>query len=198
MPSAILNKPDKLTDAEFTVMKSHPMQGWKILRNAQFDESIPLDVCLHHHEKMDGSGYPERISGPSISLHARMGAVCDVYDAITSDRPYKRGWNPAESIKRMAEWCNGHFDETVFQAFVKTMGIYPAGALVRLKSGRLAVITEQSEKSLLTPKVKVFFSTKSMGPIKMEMIDLSHSYDSIEGLENVETWGFDLKKMMGC
>ncbi|MEK6663205.1 MAG: HD-GYP domain-containing protein [Pseudomonadota bacterium] len=197
MPLEVLNKPGKLTDAEFTVMKNHPMQGWEILKKAQVSDAISLDVCLHHHEKMDGSGYPERLSGDAITLHARMGAVCDVYDAITSERPYKHGWDPAESIKRMAEWRNGHFDETVFQAFVKTIGIYPAGSLVRLKSGRLAVVTDQSDKSLLTPQVKVFFSTKSNAPIKMEVIDLGRSQDGIEGLEDVVKWGFDLKKVMG-
>ena len=197
VPLEILNKPGKLTDEEFTVIKSHPIQGWEILKSAKVNDAIPLDVCLHHHEKMDGSGYPERLSGADISLHARMGAVCDVYDAVTSDRSYKRGWEPAEAIKRMAEFRNGHFDETVFQAFVKTIGIFPAGSLVRLKSGRLAVVTDQSERSLLTPKVKVFFSTKSMGPIQMEVIDLSHSHDSIDGLEDAAAWGFDLKKVMG-
>jgi putative nucleotidyltransferase with HDIG domain len=197
IPLDILNKPGKLTDDEFTVVKSHPLQGWEILKKAQVSDAVALDVCLHHHEKMDGSGYPERLSGEGISLHARMGAVCDVYDAITSDRPYKRGWDPAEAIKRMAEWRNGHFDEKVFQAFVKTIGIYPAGSLVRLKSGRLAVVTDQSEKSLLTPKVKVFFSTKSNGPIMMEIVDLSRSQDAIEGLEDAAKWGFDLKKVMG-
>lgn len=197
MPMDVLNKPGKLTDDEFTIIKSHPVHGWDILKAAQVTEAIPLDVCLHHHEKTDGSGYPERLSGEQISLHARMGAVCDVYDAITSDRPYKRGWDPAESIKRMAEWRNGHFDEKIFQAFVRTIGIYPTGALVRLKSGRLAVVTDQSEKSLLTPKVKVFFSTKSNGPIKMEIVDISRSQDSIEGLEDVAQWGFDLKKVLG-
>lgn len=197
VPLEILNKPGKLTDEEFVVVKSHPMQGWEILKNAQVNDEVPLDVCLHHHEKMDGSGYPERLSGEGISLHARMGAVCDVYDAVTSDRPYKKGWDPAEAIKRMAEFRTGHFDETVFQAFVKTIGIYPTGSLVRLKSGRLAVVTDQSDKSLLTPKVKVFFSTKSKGPIKMEVIDLGRSQDGIEGLEDIAKWGFDLKKVMG-
>lgn len=66
-----------------------------------------------------------------------MGAVCDVYDAITSDRPYKRGWDPAEAVHKMAEWSAGHFDKTVFQAFVKSIGIYPVGSLVRLTTGRL-------------------------------------------------------------
>ena len=197
VPLDILNKPGKLTAPEFAVMKNHPMQGWEILKNAGVSDPIPLDVCLHHHEKMDGSGYPEHLAGADISLHARMGAVCDVYDAVTSDRIYKRGWGPAEAIKRMAEFRSGHFDETVFQMFVKTIGIYPAGSLVRLKSGRLGVITDQSEKNLLTPKVKVFFSTKSKGPIQMRVIDLSRSRDGIEGLEDSAAWGFDLKKIMG-
>ena len=103
-----------------------------------------------------------------------MGAVCDVYDAITSNRPYKAGWDPAESIRKMAEWSKGHFDERVFQAFVKSIGIYPTGSLVKLSSGRLAVVLEQSEKSLLAPRVKVFFSTRSQSHIVPELIDLSH------------------------
>lgn len=197
VPLDILNKPGKLNDAEFAIVKTHPMQGWELLKKAGFQDATPLDVCLHHHEKMDGSGYPERLVGEGISLHARMGAVCDVYDAVTSDRAYKRGWDPGEAIKRMADFRHGHFDENVFQAFVKTVGIYPTGTLLRLKSGRLAVVTDQSEKSLLMPKVKVFFSTKSQGPIQMEIIDLSHSNDAIEALEDVAAWGFDLKKVMG-
>lgn len=197
VPLDVLNKPGKLTDEEFSLVKNHPVQGWEILKGAHMNDAVPLDVCLHHHEKIDGSGYPEQLSGEAISLHARMGAVCDVYDAVTSDRPYKKGWDPAEAIKRMVEFRDGHFDEKVFQAFVKTVGIYPAGSLVRLKTGRLAVVTDQSEKSLLTPTVKVFFSTKSKGPIKMEVVDLSRSQDAIEGLEDVAAWGFDLKKVLG-
>ncbi|MDE2430809.1 MAG: HD-GYP domain-containing protein, partial [Burkholderiales bacterium] len=133
----ILNKPGKLTDAEFVSVKEHPVAGYKMLLEGAGVSKIALDVCLHHHEKIDGTGYPDRLKGDEISLYARMGAVCDVYDAITSNRPYKQGWCPAESLRKMAEWSNGHFDEKVFQAFVKSIGIFPVGTLVRMESGRL-------------------------------------------------------------
>ena len=191
IPDAILNKPGKLTDAEFGTMRRHPEAGSKMLRDIQQVSALVLDVCLHRHEKFDGTGYPHRLAGEQISLFARMGAVCDVYDAITSDRPYKRGWDPAESIRKMAEW-KGHFDEKVFQAFVKSVGIYPVGALVRLESGRLGVVMEQHEKSLLTPRIKVFFSARSKVPIPPEIIDLAKlvGRDKIVGRESAEDWGF--------
>ncbi|MDD0842137.1 HD-GYP domain-containing protein [Pseudomonas sp. Gutcm_11s] len=191
IPDTILNKPGKLTDAEFGTMRSHPEAGARMLLDCRQISALVLDVCLHHHEKFDGSGYPHRLAGEQISLFARMGAICDVYDAITSDRPYKKGWDPAESIRKMAEW-KGHFDPQLFQAFVKSLGIYPIGSLVRLESGRLGVVMEQHEKSLLTPKIKVFFSARSKMPIPQEVIDLAKlvGRDKIIGRESAEEWGF--------
>jgi len=188
----ILNKPGKLTDAEFVSVKEHPAAGYKLLKDAKGISAVALDVCLHHHEKIDGSGYPNRLKGDEISLYARMGAVCDVYDAITSDRPYKQGWCPAESLRKMAEWSKGHFDEKIFQAFVKSIGIFPVGTLVRLESGRLAVVVEQQVgKSLLLPKVRVFFSVKSMAYVAPELIDLSRAgmNDKIATREDAAKWG---------
>ena len=192
MPMQVLNKPGKLTDAEFGIMKSHPAEGHKMLMAMGNVDPVALDVCLHHHEKTDGSGYPKGLKDEQISLYAKMGAVCDVYDAITSNRPYKSGWDPAESLRKMAEWANGHFDQKVFQAFVKSLGIYPIGSLVRLASGRLAVVVEQSSKSLTTPMVKVFFSTKSNMRIPPEVIDLSAPTcsDKIAGREDPARWKF--------
>ena len=187
----ILNKPGKLTDTEFAVMKTHPERGLRILQKSDSVSPAVLDVCLHHHEKIDGTGYPHGLRGDGISILARMGAVSDVYDAITSDRPYKKGWLPAEAIRKMAEWSKGHFDDTVFQAFVKTVGIYPIGSLVRLTSGRLGVVIEQNPDSLLMPRVKVFFSTKSRVQIAPEVVDLARQQEEkIEGRESADTWGF--------
>lgn len=191
IPSEILDKPGKLTDEEFVIIKSHPEEGHKLLLEGKNVSAVALDVCIHHHEKTDGSGYPHKLKADEISLFAKMGAVCDVYDAITSNRPYKAGWDPAESLKKMAEWCKGHFDEKIFQAFVKSVGIYPTGSLVRLNSGRLGVVVDQSDKSLLAPVVRVFFSTKSGVYIKPELIDLSHpsTNDKIAAREDAEKWG---------
>lgn len=188
----VLNKPGRLTDEEFAKVRLHPVYGAKLLLESDSVISPEVyDVCLHHHEKYDGSGYPKKLKGQDISLFSRMAAVCDVYDAITSDRPYKAGWGPAESLQRMAQW-QGHFDPQVFQAFVRTMGIYPVGSLLRLRSGRLAVVTEKNEVNLLKPKVKVFFSTKSNMPIEQRVIDLAQAgcSESIIGRESVEDWGF--------
>ena len=197
IPNEVLNKPGKLTDEEFAVMKSHPERGWEILKSCYQVHETALDVCLHHHERVDGKGYPEKLSGDTLTLFARMGAVCDVYDAISSDRCYKPAWSPAESIRKMASWKDGHFDETVFQAFVKTIGIYPSGTLLKLKSGRLGVVMEQSTKKLTTPIIKTFFSTRANAHIPVEILDLSKGTDGIENIEDPVQWGFDINKIQG-
>ena len=189
MPLEVLNKPGKLTEDEYAIMRTHPERGHAMLLEGGTSSEAVLDVCLHHHERVDGTGYPHGLSGEAISLVARMGSICDVYDAITSNRPYKKGWDPAESIARMASW-KGHFDRALFANFVKSLGIYPIGSLVRMESGRLAVVIEQNPAALTTPKVKVFFSTKSNMPVPVQVLDLSRSSDRISGRESTAQWGF--------
>jgi putative nucleotidyltransferase with HDIG domain len=191
MPQDIINKPGKLTDEEFTIIKSHPVRGHEMLLESGVDNERVLDVCRHHHERIDGKGYPDKLTEENISMIARMSAVCDVYDAVTSNRPYKAGWDPADAIAQMASW-QGHFDSSVLQMFVKTIGIYPTGSLVRMASGKLGVVVEQNPKKLTAPKVKIFFSTKSGMPLVPKLIDLaeSHVQEKIVARESPENWNF--------
>jgi putative nucleotidyltransferase with HDIG domain len=172
MPPEVLGKPGKLTEEEWSIMRSHPERGHRLLGDSGTASETTMDVALHHHERLDGDGYPHRLQAEAITEFARMGAICDVYDAITSNRPYKAGWDPAESIARMASW-KGHFDPRLFNAFVQSLGIYPTGAVVRLASGRLAVVAQQNPGALLAPVVVAFFSTRSQMHIAPQRIDLA-------------------------
>ena len=191
MPIEILHKPGKLSDSEFALIRRHPEEGSQMLKNCGLDAAV-LDACLNHHARHDGSGYPHGIKGNEISLYAKMAAVCDVYDAISSGRPYKPAWNPAEAMRKMAEWTAGHFDPVIFHAFVKCIGIYPVGSLVRLASGRIGVVVGQSDGSLLTPRIKVFFSLKDSMRFAPEIVDLSKPScaDVIEAREDPAKWNF--------
>jgi len=191
-PLEVLNKPGSLTDEEFQVIRRHPEIGEHMLRESGMKNEKVLDVVRHHHEKMNGKGYPDRLQGEDITMLSRMGAVCDVYDAITSNRPYKAGWDPAESLARMASW-KGQFDEDVLKAFIKSLGIYPTGSLVRLSSARLAVVVEQNQARITSPKVKVFFSINSGTQLRPQLLDLSlpGCTEKILGREPRENWPFE-------
>jgi HD-GYP domain-containing protein (c-di-GMP phosphodiesterase class II) len=197
IPLSVLNKPDKLTDDEFRVIRGHPGAGHAMLLEGGGAGEIALDVVLHHHEKIDGSGYPHKLKGEQISLFSKMGAVCDVYDAITSNRPYKAGWDPSEALRKMSEW-SGHFDTGIFHSFIKCVGIYPLGSLVRLESGLLGVVTETRPDALLKPVVKAFYCTRRRQRFIPRMIDLGkpNARDRIAAWESRDKWKFpDIDEM---
>lgn len=197
LPHEVLNKPGRLTEDEFEIVRQHPLHGERLLREGGITQDAILHIARHHHEKVDGGGYPQRLSGAELPLLTRMSTICDVYDAITSDRPYKAGWDPAESLRRMASW-RGHFDDALMKAFVRSVGIYPVGALVRLSSDRLAVVVEQNPATLLAPRVRVFYSARSRTHLLMTDVDLAASGDRerIVGVESPAKWGFrELEKL---
>lgn len=198
VPDEILNKPAKLTDAEFAKMKSHVVQSIVILQNTPGISQIALDVAGQHHERFDGTGYPNKLKGEEISLYGQMGAIVDVYDAITSDRVYHKGMPPTEALGKLLEWSKFHFDPEMVRKFIKAVGIYPTGSLVRLESGRLAVVMEQHPEKLMQPVVLVVYNAKSNVYLKPERIDLAHpaSRDRVSGHESFETWSIDPKKWL--
>ncbi|MFC6415128.1 HD-GYP domain-containing protein [Massilia varians] len=201
VPDSILNKQGRLTDEEFDIIKRHPRDGYDILAKTPEIGPIPLDITLHHHERRDGSGYPDKQGEGSISELAQMAAIVDVYDAITSDRCYHKGMPAAEALRKIYEWSKFHFNPTLVQEFMRCVGIYPVGTLVLLESGRLGVVIEPHETSLLTPKVNVFFSTKSQGYIKPQTLDLSKPLgfgggDKILRHESAEKWNVNPLQFM--
>lgn len=190
VPDEILNKPAKLTDAEFDKMKSHVVQSKLILMGTPGISEIALDVAAQHHERFDGTGYPNKLKGEQISLYGQMGAIVDVYDALTSNRCYHKGRPPTEALRKLLEWSKFHFKPELVQAFIRTIGIYPSGSLVRLESGRLAVVQEQHADKLMQPSVKVMFHTKGHY-LTPELVDLRHSQDRIAAHESFEDWKID-------
>lgn len=189
VPGEILNKPGALSDAEFALMQNHPRLGMEMLLSNGFDEPIALDVCLHHHEKMNGAGYPDALDDEEISIYARMAAICDVFDAVTSARVYKGAWDPADALVRMAGW-KGHFDRDLLASFIKLVGVYPAGSLVRLSSGMLAVVVQQRKDHIYAPLVRTFYSTIQETPTTPTLLDLSAPDCSVQiaGREPRDLW----------
>ena len=187
---AILNKPAKLTDAEFAKMKNHVVQSKIILQGTPGISNIALDVAAQHHERFDGTGYPNKLKGDEISLYGQMGAIVDVYDAITSNRVYHKGMMPTDAMRKLLEWSKFHFKPELVAAFIRAVGIYPTGSLVRLESRRLAVVQAQNAEQMMQPVVKIVFHTRGYY-LPPETVDLRRSQDRIVGHEDFAIWNID-------
>ena len=167
IPEHILNKPGALTDEEFTTVRNHPEHGYQLLLESGEVSEIALDVCRHHHEKQDGTGYPFGYGPERISEVAALGAICDVYDAMTSNRVYKKAWSPSEAVGAMWAW-EGHFDQRLLFAFMQSIAIFPEGMLVRLRSNRLGLIMPARRRDT-GPRVVAFYSTRDREMIAQEL-----------------------------
>jgi putative nucleotidyltransferase with HDIG domain len=198
VPDAVLNKPGRLTDEEFAVMKGHVVESRRILEDTPNISDIALRVAAEHHERYDGSGYAAGLKGEAISRIGQMAAICDVYDAITSDRVYHKGMAPTEALRKIFEWSKFHFNPQLTQAFLRCIGIYPVGTLVKLESGRLAVVLAQHEGNLLQPLVRIVFHAKGDHYLKPEDLDLARPgcADRVLGYEAPEQWGIDPMRFM--
>jgi len=159
VPQNVLNKPGRLTEDEFVKMKDHVSYSRDLLQGLPGISGTALDVALLHHERMDGSGYPNGRGGKRISLIGRMSAIVDVYDALTSVRVYKDAWEPTQAMKKLIEWSPDHFDGELVQRFVRCIGIYPVGSVVALASGRVGIVLEQGE-NLMQPMIRVVYNRK--------------------------------------
>ncbi|MGC9062776.1 HD-GYP domain-containing protein [Calditerrivibrio sp.] len=199
VPKEILNKPGKLTDEEFKIMKNHVPAGYDYLIKNGLDPS-ELKIVIEHHERYDGSGYPYGLKDPDISLFGKIGAVVDIYDAITSDRVYHKGMEPPSALKMMFKWTDSHINKKIFEFFIIHIGIYPVGTLVLLNTNELAIVAKITDNPT-SPIVAVFknpkgedipvytvdlskksvLSKKIIGPVNPEKINIDKEiYDIIE------------------
>jgi HD-GYP domain-containing protein (c-di-GMP phosphodiesterase class II) len=195
VPPAILNKPGQLTDEEFAVMRGHVVHTRDILARVAGIPLIALAVAAEHHERVDGSGYPDHKIGAEISIYGQMASIADVYDAITTERVYHKALEPHQALRKLLEWSNHHFDPHLVQQFIRCVGIYPVGTLVRLRSERLGVVVETGRKGLFHPVVRVFMDVRQRRYLTVQDVDLSDlgkgSEERIVSAESPEQWRID-------
>lgn len=196
VPDRILNKAGPLTPDELLTMQMHVVYGQNILANAKGISQTSFDVVAQHHERYDGSGYPLKLKAMEMSLYGQMASIVDVYDAITSDRCYRKAMDPTVAIRKMFEWSKSHFDPELIRTFVRTIGIYPVGTLVKLESGRIAIVINQDGRDLTRPMVRIVFDANKNCFITSEDIDLSKPLgqgggDRILSHESAAKWGIN-------
>jgi putative nucleotidyltransferase with HDIG domain len=196
VPAAILNKAGALTQEEIALWQRHPSAGYRILTQAGVHSNIALEVCQHHHERLDGSGYPFGLAGSEISLYAKIAAVCDTYDTLTSNRPAHRAWPSKRALQYMMTRTDTLFDRTLVQALTRTVGIYPVGTVLKLRSNRLGLVAGQNDGAALRPRLLLFFSINTSARLVPMLLDLRYSDDDIVSVEEPSQWGFTDAQLM--
>ncbi len=193
-PDEVLNKPGKLTDEEFGVMRQHVVHSYDILSNTAGITPTMLEVAANHHERLDGTGYPQRLKGDQLSLYTRMSGIVDVYDAVTADRVYKQGMQPTQAFRILLKGINQHFDAELVTKFIKCMGVYPVGTLVQLSNQRLAVVMQRNEQQPLKPLVKVIYHATQRHYLEVQWLDLARNggQESIESTVDPKEFGINL------
>jgi len=156
----ILNKPGQLDNTEFEIMKTHSEVGFELLRKTTQISVVPMHVAFQHHEKYDGSGYPRGLAAEHIHQYARIVAIADVYDALTSDRPYKDACLPHIAYQIMMDEGEKHFDENLLKLFFESVAVYPIGTAVQLKTGEYAIVTDIHKGFTLRPTLQLIANSE--------------------------------------
>jgi len=184
IPIEVLNKPGRLTTEEFDVIKSHVPLGVQILEESKggiVDTSI--DVARYHHERIDGSGYVSGRSKEDLPEFGRIGGIVDCYDAITSDRIYKKGISAYDALKKMYEWRDSAFDAVLVERFIQCMGIYPIGSLVEMNTGSIGVVATINRERRLRPKIVLVLTSDKKPFDKPRVIDMMEDKVGVRDLE---------------
>jgi putative nucleotidyltransferase with HDIG domain len=186
-PKEILNKPDKLTDEEFVIMRRHVVDGAEILRGTPEMPILAPVVAFEHHLRLDGSGYPFTVKRGALNLGSMMCAIADVYDAMRSQRAYQQA-HPTDRILNVLKRNEGaQMDQNLVRRFVQLLGIYPAGNMVKLSTGEVAVVLHVHAPDPRRPRVRVLFAadgTRLDLPFERNLWEPQSDRES-QGLENV-------------
>lgn len=172
VPLDILNKPAKLTEKEFNIVKAHTVQGRNLLMSSPGIPDAVIDVAYSHHEKINGEGYPRQMPGTGISEFSRIIALVDAYDAMTAERCYSEGMASTEALKVIFKDRGTHFDERLALEFIKCIGLYPPGTLVELVNGLICIVLETNAKYRHLPKIIAINKQETMLD-KLFQIDLA-------------------------
>lgn len=169
----ILRKPTNLTSIEYDEVKKHTYYGYEILQKSENISREACDIALSHHERLDGSGYPRRLKSSDIQIFARIAAIADVYDALTTDKVYRRKMMPHDVLDYMLSLGGKHFDKSLLDAFVRHIAYYPVGTAVILNSGEKGLVSEYNPYFPNRPVVSVVIDESGHSLKKYREVDLS-------------------------
>ncbi|WP_084296049.1 HD-GYP domain-containing protein [Desulfitibacter alkalitolerans] len=172
-PKDILNKPGALSEEEFNTIKRHCEDGYMLLREKGKVGSLAASVVREHHERIDGSGYPRGLKGDKIHILSKIVGLVDVYDALTADRVYRKGYMPHEAYEMLAAAVDISFDFQVVKAFLDNIAMYPIGSFVELDTGQVGAVVKAIKGLTHRPVIRVFFEDKSIPVVKPYEVDLS-------------------------
>jgi HD-GYP domain-containing protein (c-di-GMP phosphodiesterase class II) len=183
IPKEILNKDSSLTKEEFEQVKLHSRKGYEYLRDIRNISAGALMPVLMHHERYNGTGYPEGLEGKNIHMSGRIVAVADVFDALTSNRPYRNALPPSEAMEYILGNCGSHFDPEVVEMLFGKLSLYPIGTQVILSNGMEGVVVENRPRSGLRPKVRII--SDEVEPIYYDLgTDMNLLNVTITGIKN--------------
>jgi len=185
IPPLILNKKQQLSEREFALIKKHVDLSLKMAKDSsRVMPQAVIDMIASHHERFNGSGYPEAIKGTQIPLYSRIAAIADCYDAITSQRVYAKPITHAQAIKQMYEWRGYDFQPELIEAFIQAVGVYPTGTLVELTSGEVGIVVKENPGKRLRPQVLVILDSDKQQRADFIEMDLSAATET--GNQNIE------------
>jgi putative nucleotidyltransferase with HDIG domain len=185
LPLELLNKAGHLSEEETAKMRDHVDLGCEVLSKTPGLTPISLSVAAEHHENYDGTGYPKGLKGEEISVYGQIAAIVDMYDNLTSDRGYSKGMSPTVALNRLLEVSGHQFNEELVQRFIRRIGIYPVGTLVKLDNGFLGVVLEQGARDLLNPVIRLIYDTEKKWFIKPRDLDLSNPKEETKDVKIV-------------